>query len=172
MFKVSFIQPVKIVRPEFTIGQFLGNNVINDFDNCMGNRYRRFFNSTPVGLFGDKGRSDKCYCFEICQRSFDQIPFQPLVSLTGLAALALPRTLVIPRTKSCPGSQMAVRRKTAHIHANLSHYRLCHFLVHSRNGIQKGYLLKKRGNPSPLSPCSNAQLPHPDSPDGRVSAPA
>src|SRR5262249_21736817 len=69
---------------------------------------------------------------------------QPTVTLGDATASSLTRTLIVARTDSRPGTQMALAGKHLHVHPHLRQDRLRPRLVNTRNRVQLLDLLAVR----------------------------
>ncbi|GFP32800.1 hypothetical protein HKBW3S42_01108 [Candidatus Hakubella thermalkaliphila] len=76
---------------------------------------------------------------------FNQGSVQPAISLADLTTFVLASAFIIRRTNTSPGGQMAMGRKAAHVHSNLSNDCLGRPLTHPGGGADSLDLFGKRG---------------------------
>ena len=110
----------------------------------MSNSYSSFLLSSPanesmilnrkVGFF--RSRCSPCRLY--------QGSFQPFICLAHFSTLPLLSTLIVPWIDPCPRTQMPMHWKSLHVYTDFRNYGFRQRLPHSRNRLQKLYLLDKR----------------------------
>lgn len=168
---MSYIQTIKIIVPQFIVGDFIFEEMIaGDQDRMSYCNSRLLLASATNQSVIESGKIGSS-CSRSSPSRLQQCLPQPSVALTGLSTLSLSRTLVIPGTEGCPGRTMAMGGKTAHIHSDLGNDPFSYSLLHSRDRYQKLYLLRKRDHTVLHLLNSPLQSLRPRSPSAKESGP-